>query len=705
MIEKVWAIWITGVLQPSLPHDILLDLGLTERPALVTRTLDLYVQRPDLVDQVQAPGTRLIGVFDRMDRGLLILGAPGAGKTTLLLTLAQDLLFRAAQDPDHPIPVVFPLSSWAQQRQSLAAWLVDALNEQYDVPRKTAQAWVDADQILPLLDGLDEVAPEHRAACVEVINAFRHDHGLLPMVVCSRIAEYEVLDTRLQLQGAVIMQPLTRAQVDSYLIQVGKPLAAVREALRDDPMLWELLDTPLMLTIVTLACTGEPVEILRRRGSSEEWRQHLFTAYVDRMFRRRRAVAGYTRQQTEHWLSWLAWQMGQHSQTIFYLEQVQPDYLPHGQRWLPTQGARLLAGLLGALLGGVVFGLSMWLASMLAVNIRLTTMLAIHMHTGVGAALLGGLVGCLAGYSQEIVSIESVRWSWSRMLATLLLPSRHRPISGRAFALGLGLLAWLLYAGIGLSTRAGGWLVVGLFAGLFHGLAIALSVILINRLGIILGAGLLMALRIGVVVVRIDFGVRLADRLWDIAHRGLLDGLSVGLALGLVYQVISGLSAGLSVHEITTKTNPNEGIHRSTRIALMSGLGSGLAAGLLSGLVFGPFFSHSMLFSPTLFSSVFEPSVWPLGGLLVGLTVGLRYGGRACLQHLVLRLKLWSNGSAPWHYVDFLDYAAERILLRKVGGGYSFIHRLLQDYFASLYKESGDGAHAETAGQERSARS
>ena len=68
MIEKVWAIWITGVLQPSLPHDILLDLGLTERPALVTRTLDLYVQRPDLVDQVQAPGTRLIGVFDRMDR-------------------------------------------------------------------------------------------------------------------------------------------------------------------------------------------------------------------------------------------------------------------------------------------------------------------------------------------------------------------------------------------------------------------------------------------------------------------------------------------------------------------------------------------------------------------------------------------------------------------------------------------------------------
>ena len=102
MIEKVWAIWITGVLQPSLPHDILLELGLTERPAMVARTLDFYVQPPDRVDQVQAPDMRLIGVFDRLDRALLILGAPGAGKTTLLLTLARDLLIRAAQDPEHP---------------------------------------------------------------------------------------------------------------------------------------------------------------------------------------------------------------------------------------------------------------------------------------------------------------------------------------------------------------------------------------------------------------------------------------------------------------------------------------------------------------------------------------------------------------------------------------------------------------------------
>ena len=33
----------------------------------------------------------------------------------------------------------------------------------------------------------------------------------------------------------------------------------------------------------------------------------------------------------------------------------------------------------------------------------------------------------------------------------------------------------------------------------------------------------------------------------------------------------------------------------------------------------------------------------------------------------------------------FLDYAAERLFLRKVGSGYLFVHRLLLEYFAAQY--------------------
>jgi Domain of unknown function (DUF4062)/NACHT domain len=351
MIEKVWVIWIIGVLQPSLPHDILVDLGLTERPAMVTRTLDVLVQ-PDLADRVLTPGTPVIDVFDRLDRALLMLGAPGAGKTTLLLTLARDLLQRAVQDPEQPIPVVFPLSSWAAQRRPLAVWLVDELQQRYDVPRKLGQAWVDADQVLPLLDGLDEVQAEHRAACTDAINIFRQEHGLLPLAVCSRITGYEALGVQLRLQGAIVVQPLTRTQVDSYLTQIGEPLAAVRQVLQEDPLLWELLDTPLMLTIATLAYAGQPVEALRMPGTPVERRQSLFATYVTRMFQRRSAVTHYTREQTERWLAWLGWQLAQHNQSVFYLERLQPDWLPLGRRWLPTQGASLLAGLVGGCLAG-----------------------------------------------------------------------------------------------------------------------------------------------------------------------------------------------------------------------------------------------------------------------------------------------------------------------------------------------------------------
>lgn len=54
------------------------------------------------------------------------------------------------------------------------------------------------------------------------------------------------------------------------------------------------------------------------------------------------------------------------------------------------------------------------------------------------------------------------------------------------------------------------------------------------------------------------------------------------------------------------------------------------------------------------------------------------------MPNFTLRFWLWRTGSLPWNLIAFLDEAAERLLLRKVGASYIFIHRLLLDYFASL---------------------
>ena len=68
---------------------------------------------------------------------------------------------------------------------------------------------------------------------------------------------------------------------------------------------------------------------------------------------------------------------------------------------------------------------------------------------------------------------------------------------------------------------------------------------------------------------------------------------------------------------------------------------------------------------------------------------GLVNGGFAYIKHYVLRFLLWRNGYAPLNYIRFLDYAAERVFLRKVGGGYIFTHRLLMEYFATLLPADG----------------
>jgi predicted NACHT family NTPase len=95
-------------------------------------------------------GTRITEVYDVANGELLLLGAPGSGKTTLLLELTRDLLDRAEHDEQHPVPVVFTLSSWAG-KQPLTEWMVEELISKYQVPPKLARTWVDTDQILPLL--------------------------------------------------------------------------------------------------------------------------------------------------------------------------------------------------------------------------------------------------------------------------------------------------------------------------------------------------------------------------------------------------------------------------------------------------------------------------------------------------------------------------------------------------------------------------
>jgi DNA polymerase III delta prime subunit len=318
-------------------------LGLTLDQTAVVRGLDVVVQRPDESPRLLQPGTRLVDVFDDHRGQLLILGAPGAGKTTLLLELAKELLERAEQDTEHPIPVVFNLSSWALERLPLHEWMKVELNLRSDAPKKLAREWVTNEHILPLLDGLDEVASEHRAACVAAINAYRRDHGWVPIVVCSRIAEYEGLSEQLLLPGAVAIQPLKRGQIEDYLERAGPALASVRAELRAEQELWDILDTPLMLSVVALAYQDEQAD-----SASPATPQDVFGRYLQAMFRRRAKETRYSEREIRNWLAWLARNLARRGQTVFFLEDVVPEwFLERRAAALATTTVVALSTLLG----------------------------------------------------------------------------------------------------------------------------------------------------------------------------------------------------------------------------------------------------------------------------------------------------------------------------------------------------------------------
>jgi hypothetical protein len=106
------------------------------------------------------------------------------------------------------------------------------------------------------LDGLDEVETTLQPDCLGAINAFIEESNPSGLVVCCRLNQYRWLPERLKLNGAICLESISSEEVSSYLDSGGPNLAGLREAVNTDPALQELTQTPLMLTIMSLACQG-----------------------------------------------------------------------------------------------------------------------------------------------------------------------------------------------------------------------------------------------------------------------------------------------------------------------------------------------------------------------------------------------------------------------------------------------------------------
>jgi hypothetical protein len=185
---------------------------------------------------------------------------------------------------------------------------------------------------------------------------------------------------------------------------------------------------------------------------------------------------------------------------------------------------------------------------------------------------------------------------------------------------------------------------------------------------------------------------------------GLVYGLIIGMVSGVTSILASLLKSGWSntVLEEHQLAHANEGIRRSARNALIAACFFGGIGGIASGLVCG-----------IAFGWVGQLPGWPILGVgfaivcgtIIALQAAILNGGIACIEHYILRFYLWRAGYIPWKYSHLLDFAAEHLVLRKLGGGYMFSHHLLLEYFASLHTTPTSHQQQETTCNQESSRS
>lgn len=349
IIQRVGQTWVTNILEKPIIANLFIKLSLDYKPDAVIRQWNRELNIPNQPTRAISPETSLIDVLDELNGSLLVLGAPGSGKTTALIELARDAIKRAEKDSSYPIPVIFNLSSWIEKdildsqpmlatfirkkieykKVTFDLWLEDELANKYFISKDIARSWIENDNLLLLFDGLDEVTEGYRNICVTAINNFRLNHGSTQIVVCSRIFDYEELNTRLDFQGAVIIRPLTDEQIDEYLIRAGNQFTNLRSILMQDNALIELARQPLMLSIMVMSYQNTAILSNLKEFPIIKRRKLLFDVYIQQMFKRTARTKNelYSPKQTKTWLQWLAQRMSEREASQFFLRDFQISWL------------------------------------------------------------------------------------------------------------------------------------------------------------------------------------------------------------------------------------------------------------------------------------------------------------------------------------------------------------------------------------------
>ncbi|WP_413114978.1 helix-turn-helix domain-containing protein [Streptomyces sp. CY1] len=651
--------------------------ALTDRPETVQRLPPGAPPRP--MDLTSREGS-VAEVYRRIPSGrLVILGRAGSGKSVLTGRFVLDHL--AARTPADRVPVVFSVGSWDPTAVALRDWLVDRLVR--DHPHLTASApggsnlavaLIDADLILPVLDGFDEIAEGLRRVALETLNTTS-----MPLILTSRQAEFTeaVQDVGAPLVWAagIRLAELTLDDLAAYLPLTARPAARrtgpgeepVGGGRTEDGSVWDgvlaellaywdahrdpaqvplavVLRTPLMIslarTMYSEASRRNPAELLdtERFPDVSALEEHLLAGFVPSVYRRpvaerapgrRSPGQGPAPEHAERWLGYLAHhlaRLGREQQDLAWW-QIGAS-LPLATRILTVVAASALCVFVPELLVCLVL-----LPQALGETLLLAGL------TGPITGLAFGCVFCVVtAFGREPFEPARARL---RLPGTARRPGRG---TGRTFAARFGtslLGGFLVGPGCACTLTLDHWL--------YYGQPMADAAVL-------------------------------KDTLIDMLAFGLIFGLGAGLVFGLLATLETPLDIASAATPTRLLASNRMTVGRqilvlAPALALTIGAGGQLVVDLLQPL--------------------FGPMAWGAGSALVYGVVGGVGGALAYAlsftawgQWLVLcRVWLPLTGRLPWNTAAFLDDAYSRGVLRQTGAVYQFRHVRLQHHLDRSFRE------------------
>lgn len=395
----------------------------------------------------------LVTDYANEPRRLVVTGDPGAGKTGLCVLLLLELLRRPVIAR---VPVLLQVADW-DPTENLDAWLLRSILDTYPFLGNESRfgATVVRDllaqhRILPLLDGLDEMADTCRSAALWALDA---DRGAAePLVLTCRSDEFDAANAGGPIRESCVVRllPLEDDAVVGYLSESAsndqrERWGEVLNRLVDGGTvpLVEVLRTPLMLSLARTAfkdSNTDPTELLELE-TTERVEARLLDDFTRHAFAVRPPSPltspvcpprRWDPVRAERWLS--------------FLSRIEQRELAWWQLWRTVPRWVFVAN--GVLVGGTVATLLGWL------------LLGLFGRPGLGA-LLGLAIGVASGGLLGLMPAEAPRRFVPRML--------RRNELGQDLMFGLvGAIA----GGIAVGAVYGGayGLVVGLLFGLAFGM-------------------------------------------------------------------------------------------------------------------------------------------------------------------------------------------------------------------------------------------